>query len=230
MDSEKKWLDVPAPEKWMTGWDNYHKKILEGKDEFLEDLTFITPPVQVIGMSIYGKGKGLQALDLGCGDGRYACFLGKMGCNVLAVDALESAVEITNKRAKILGLDNQVKSELVNIQDMLLKPESYDIIIAMQILQYLFDSAVPKLKELATAIKPGGFLAYSGNIEPHFETDPPMRFITEKELRNIFDGWTLLSVGQDERLLRPGDLRGYVWIVAQKPDGEENKDKKAKSS
>ncbi len=230
MDSDKKWLDVPAPEKWMTGWDNYHKKILEGSDEYLKDLSFITPPVQVIGMSIFGKGNGLQALDLGCGDGRYACFLGKMGCDVLAIDALESAVETTNKRARILGLEDKVKSELRTIQDLSLKPESYDIIIAMQILQYLFDGAIPKLTEIAAAIKPGGFFAYSGNIEPHFETDPPMRFITEKELRDIFDGWILLSVGKDERLLRPGDLRGYVWIVAQKPSIEENEEEKAKSS
>jgi 2-polyprenyl-3-methyl-5-hydroxy-6-metoxy-1,4-benzoquinol methylase len=221
MDTEKKWSDVPAPDKWMTGWDNYHKKILEGSNVALKDLTFITPPVQVVGMSIYGKGKGLQALDLGCGDGRYACFLANLGCEVHAVDALESAVEITNKRAKALGLEKLVKTEQMDIQDLPLKAESYDIIIAMQVLQYLFDEAIPKLKEIAAAIKPGGFVAYSGNIEPHFETDPPMKFILEKELREIFGAWTLLSVGQDERLLRPGDLRGYVWLVAKKPGKEE---------
>ncbi|MBK5114986.1 MAG: class I SAM-dependent methyltransferase [Candidatus Heimdallarchaeota archaeon] len=224
MDTEKKWSDVPAPDKWMTGWDNYHKKILEGSDVALKDLTFITPPVQVVGMSIYGKGKGLQALDLGCGDGRYACFLANLGCEVYAVDALESAVEITDKRAKALGLEKLVKTEKMDIQDLPLKAESYDIIIAMQVLQYLFDKAIPKLKEIAAAIKPGGFVAYSGNIEPHFETDPPMKFILEKELREIFKDWTLLSVGQDERLLRPGDLRGYVWMVARKPTEEEKKE------
>ena len=227
MDSEKKWLDVPAPDNWMTGWDNYHKKILEGSVEALKDLTFITPPVQVIGMSIYEKGKGLQALDLGCGDGRYACFLAKQGCEVLAVDALESAVETTNKRAKALGFEKQVRTELKNIQDLPLKPESFDIIIAMQVLQYLFDKAIPKLKEIAAAVKPGGYVAYSGNILPHFETDPPMTFIKEEELRELFEGWIFMSVGQDERLLRPGDLRGYVWLVAKKPTEEEKEEEKS---
>ena len=28
-------------------------------------------------------------------------------------------------------------------------------------------------------------------------------------------------MGRDERLLKPGDLRGYIWIVARKPDGKE---------
>ncbi|MCG3253355.1 MAG: class I SAM-dependent methyltransferase [Candidatus Heimdallarchaeota archaeon] len=226
MDSEKNWLDVPAPDKWMTGWDNYHKKILEGSEKLLQDLSFITPPVQVVGLNIYGKAKGLQALDLGCGDGRYACFLAHLGCDVFAIDALESAIEITNKRAKILGLEKQLRAEQKNIEDLPLEPESYDIIVSVQVLQYLFDEAVSKLKEIAVAIKPGGFVAYSGNIPPHFETDPPMKFIYEKELRDIFEGWTLLSVGRDERLLRPGDLRGYVWIVAKKPTEEEKKEKK----
>ena len=121
--------------------------------------------------------------------------------------ALESAIENTNKRAKTLGLEKQLKAEQKNIEDLPLEPESYDIIVAVQVLQYLFDEAVPKLKEIAAAIKPGGFVAYSGNIPPHFETDPQMKFIYEKELRAIFEGWTLLSVGRDERLLRPGDLR-----------------------
>lgn len=61
----------------------------------------------------------------------------------------------------------------------------------------------------------------------NYDTDPSMTFINEKELREIFEGWTLLSVGQDERLLRPGDLRGYVWLVARKPTEEEKKEEKS---
>jgi len=65
MDSEKNWLDVPALDKWLTGWDNYHKKILDGSEKLLQDLSFITLPVQVVGMNIYGKVEGLITLDLG---------------------------------------------------------------------------------------------------------------------------------------------------------------------
>ncbi len=222
MNSKKEHLKVQAPDKWMNGWDNYHKKLLEGSDEQYKNLTFITQPVQVIGMKIYGKGECLKALDLGCGDGRYACFLAKLGCKVHAIDALESAIEVTSRRAKVLGLEKQVIAKQKNIDDWTLEPESYDIIVAVQVLQYLFDRAIPRLKEIAAAIKPGGMVAYSGNIPPHFKTDPPMKFIYEEELREVFKGWTLLSVGRDERLRRPDDLRGYVWIVAQKA-GEEEK-------
>ncbi|MBN1328127.1 MAG: class I SAM-dependent methyltransferase [Candidatus Heimdallarchaeota archaeon] len=217
MSSEKNWLEVPAPDNWMTGWDNYHKKLLEAPDETFNDLMFITPPVQVIGTKLFGLEKGLRALELACGDGRYSCFLAKLGCKVDAIDALQSAVDVTIKRVKILGLSESVKVEKKNIDGWVIEPESYDIIVATQCLQYLFDRAIPRMKEIAKAIKPGGFFAYSGNIPPHFDTDPPMKFIYEEELREIFHGWTFHSLGKDERLIRPNDLRGYIWIVVEKP-------------
>ncbi|MHA1212669.1 MAG: class I SAM-dependent methyltransferase [Candidatus Heimdallarchaeota archaeon] len=225
MTSKKIWSDVPAPDKWMTGWDNYHKKLLEAPDKLYKDLLFIAHPVQVIGTKIFDKEKGLKAIDLACGDGRYACFLAKLGCQVEAIDALQSAVDVTTRRAQVLGLSDSLTATKKGIDGWPLEPESYDIIIATQCLQYLFDRAVPRLKEIALAIKPGGYFAYSGNVPPHFKTEPPMKFIFEKELREIFDGWIFHCVGHDERLLRPNDLRGYVWITVEKPKKEENETK-----
>jgi len=228
MDSEKNWLNVSAPDKWMTGWDNYHKKLLEAPDENFKELMFITPPVQVVGTKLLEGEKGLRAIDLACGHGAYACFLAKLGCKVEAIDALQSAVDVTIKRAKILGLIDSMKVEKRNIDGWDFEPESYDIIVATQCLQYLYDRAIPRIKEIAKAIRPGGFFAYSGNIPPHFETDPPMKFIYEEELREIFQGWIFHSVGKDERLLRPNDLRGYLWIVVEKPKEEKEEIPKEK--
>lgn len=95
--------------------------------------------------------------------------------------------------------------------------DTYEIIIATQCLQYLFDRAIPRLEELMVALKPGGILVYSGNIKPHFETDPPLKFITKPELEQLFQNWKKYSLGKEERLIKENDIRGYVWIVAQKP-------------
>ncbi|MFW9924451.1 MAG: class I SAM-dependent methyltransferase [Candidatus Thorarchaeota archaeon] len=214
-------LQVRAPEKWMSGWDNYYKKSLEKNEEELKDFAFISHPIQCLVAGIYGKSEGLKAIDLACGDGSSACFLAKIGCNVEAIDALESAIELTKKRAAVLGLKEKLHAEIKNIDGWDFTSESYDIIIATQCLQYLFERAIPRLQEIKEAIKPGGFIVYSGNILPHFETDPPMKFITKEELVEIFHGWTLYSIGTDERLLRPTDRRGYVWIVAQKAPKDE---------
>jgi hypothetical protein len=50
------------------------------------------------------------------------------------------------------------------------------------------------------------------------ETDPPIRFITEEELRLELDGWTFFCFGSDEAVVsKPEDVRGYILTVARKP-------------
>jgi len=218
-------IDVPAPDKWMNGWDNYFKKLLDRPDEELTDLSAIYHPVQMVARVLHGNKEELTALDVACGSGETSCFLAKLGCKVTAIDALTSAIEITKKKAKLLKLSDNVDAEVKNMDGWDIEPESYDVIIASQCLQYLFERAVPRLKDLANAVKPGGMFVYSGNIPPHFDTDPPMKFIYPIELKEIFKDWTMLNFGTDERLQRPGDLRGYVWVVAMKKKEEETDQK-----
>jgi len=56
-------------------------------------------------------------------------------------------------------------------------------------------------------------------------------FIVENpiELKEIFKDWTMLNFGTDQRLLRPGDMRGYVWVVAMKKKEEDEMDQKEKA-
>ncbi|MHA1187195.1 MAG: class I SAM-dependent methyltransferase [Candidatus Heimdallarchaeota archaeon] len=222
-------IEVPAPDKWMAGWDNYFKKLLRKSDEELIEDTSVYHPVWMAARAIHGTEKKLSVLDVACGEGETSCYLAKLGCNVTAFDALPSAIEVTKKKAKLLNVADKVKTEIKNMDGWAIEPESYDIIIATQCLQYLFERAVPRLKELANAIKPGGMLVYSGNIPPHYETDPPLKFIYPIELKEIFKDWTFINFGTDERLLRPGDLRGYVWAVAMKKKEEDETEQKEKA-
>lgn len=217
---EKKNLTVAAPEKWMAGWDNYFKKLLKQPDEVLIDLSAISHPIQCLFAPIRDKANDMIGLDLACGEGLTSLFLAKLGVKMDAIDALANAITIVKKRAKLMGLSDKLNAYQKDIDGWEIQPESYDIIIATQCLQYLFDRAIHRLTELAAAVKPGGFLVYSGNIPPHFKLDPPMKFIYQKELDKIFKGWLYYSKGTDERLLRPNDLRGYIWLVAQKPEKE----------
>ncbi len=162
----------------------------------------------------------MKGIDFACGQGSTTLFLAKLGVQMEAIDALVNAIIIVKKRAKLMGLSDKINAYQKDIDGWELKPESYDIIIATQCLQYLFDRAIPRLEELASAVKPGGFLVYSGNVPPHFKLDPPMKFIYQEELDEIFEGWLYHSKGTDERLLRPNDLRGYIWLVAQKQKKE----------
>src|ERR1700746_148325 len=53
-----------------------------------------------------GITKGLDVLDLGCGDGTTALPAARLGANVLGVDIAETLVAAGNDRARTLGLDH----------------------------------------------------------------------------------------------------------------------------
>lgn len=207
-----------VPDEYMEGWNNVYKKQMEGKLDELPAL-YIHYALQEFSLFTYGQDhNGKKALELGTGDGRYACFLAQLGFEVDAIDLLPSSIEITEKRAKALGVYEKMNVLLADMDTFPLKEESYDVISAIQCLQYLYEQAIPKLNELIKAVKPGGFLLYSGNVKPHFKTVPPLRFITMTELKDALKGWKLYSVAKEVRLVRPKDKRGYIWVVAQKPE------------
>ncbi len=217
---EKNTPVVPAPKQWMAGWSKIYKELLEHSDDELRDLDISRVPreleraFKVAEVDV----SDMNILELASGDGSVACYLAKLGATVEAVDALEVAVEVTKLRARALGLEDGVTARVENIDGWRIPKGEYDVIIALQCLQYLFDRAIPRTKEILDAIEPGGFFAYSGNIPPHFETDPPIRFITRDELEHLLSEWTLHSFGEDEILLKKDDLRGFIWTVARKPE------------
>ncbi|TFF91542.1 class I SAM-dependent methyltransferase [Candidatus Thorarchaeota archaeon] len=210
---------VPAPEGWMAGWGKIYKDLLDAPVEELQELDVSRVPRELERALKVAEidASELKILEMASGDGSVACYLGKLGATVEAIDALEVAVEVTRRRAEALGLEDKVSARVENIDGWAIPEGEYDVIVALQCLQYLFERAIPRTKEILDAIKPGGFFVYSGNILPHFETDPPIRFITRDELQDLLQGWTLHSFGEDEILLKKDDLRGYIWIVARKP-------------
>ena len=216
----KKQVSVNTPEKWMTGWDNYYKKLIEGDLSQLQAAHLCYPVQQLSWLLEISQGDNSEknALDLACGDGKVACFLAMKGFNVTAIDALHSAIEITHTRAGALGVKDKINLILGDIDTFALD-QKFDVIIALQCLQYLFERAVPRFKELQAAVIDDGFFVYSGNILPHFETDPPLRFIVEKELREFLTDWKVFSLGQEERFLKENDKRGYIWTISQKIAG-----------
>jgi SAM-dependent methyltransferase len=212
-------IHVTAPKKWMDGWDKIYSQMLTLSDEELTRID-VGHRIQQLEHAIAiteSKTENMNVLELGCGDGSVACYLAKIGCHVVGIDALASAIAVAQRRAAILNLNDAVEFKLDDMDGWPIKPESFDVVITLQSLQYLFDRTIPRLREAIAAVKPGGFFVYSGNILPHMNTDPPIRFITQDELKSELQDWTFHGFGVEERLLKPDDLRGYVWTVARKP-------------
>ena len=217
----KKDYPTEVPDMYMKGWDKLYNKNLDGGK--LDELPphFVHYAVLEFSSFILGQeNEKKKALELATGDGVDACYLAQLGFDVTALDILPSAVDLTKRRAEALNVSDKMTIIEEDMDKIVLKPKSYDVISAVQCLQYLFDRALPRMYELLEAIKPGGYFLYGGNVKPHFKTDPPVRFITLKELRQALKGWTIYSLAREERIVRPGDKRGYVWVVAQKPENE----------
>ena len=217
--NEQNNVEVVAPKKWMNGWDKIYSQMSNLTETELANLEIIHCVQQLEhALAITEtKTEELETLELGCGDGHAACYLAKLGSHVVAIDALASAISVAKQRASVLGLSNMIEFRLDDMDGWSIKPNSYDVVIAIQCLQYLFDRTILRFREILDAIRPGGFLVYSGNTLPHFETDPPIRFITPEELKRELQGWKVHAFGTEERLIHPNDLRGYVWAVARKP-------------
>jgi 2-polyprenyl-3-methyl-5-hydroxy-6-metoxy-1,4-benzoquinol methylase len=108
----------------------------------------------------YFSGKdchNLLALDLGCGEGRYALFLASLGARVIAIDrstvGIEKLSDIAEKRA--LNID----ALALDIADFEFTQHTYDIIVAATILDHLPQELLAgTVSSMKTALKPEGIL------------------------------------------------------------------------
>jgi ubiquinone/menaquinone biosynthesis C-methylase UbiE len=122
------------------------------------DFTRIADTMRESGAELVGKlgiTKGLDVLDLGCGDGTTAIPEAKLGANVLGVDIARNLVEAGNKRAKAEGLTNLSFQEGDATDLHELKDQSFDLVISIFGAMFApkpFDVA----SEMVRVTRPGG--------------------------------------------------------------------------
>src|SRR5436190_21132151 len=102
-----------------------------------------------------GLSKGIEVLDLGCGDGTTAIPAAKLGAEVLGVDIASNLVEAGNKRAKELGLANCrfEEGDATNLHQ--LPDKAFDLVVSIFGAMFApkpFDVA----KEMVRVTRPGG--------------------------------------------------------------------------
>jgi ubiquinone/menaquinone biosynthesis C-methylase UbiE len=102
-----------------------------------------------------GITKGLQVLDLGCGDGTTAIPEARLGANVLGVDIARNLVEAGNRRAGALGLTNCSFQEGDASDLRELKDHTFDLVVSIFGAMFAprpFDVA----REMVRVTRPGG--------------------------------------------------------------------------
>src|SRR5438046_515891 len=115
-----------------------------------------------------GISKGMQVLDLGCGDGTTALPAAKLGADVLGIDIARNLVEAGNRRAAERGLTN-LKFQEGDASNLEQVPDnSFDLVVS--IFGAMF---APKpfevAKEMVRVTQPGGRIVM-GNWIPNDPT------------------------------------------------------------
>ena len=122
------------------------------------DFTRIADTMRESGTALVAKlgiTKGMNILDLGCGDGTTAIPEARLGANVLGVDIARNLVEAGNIRAKKLGLTNIYfqEGDATNLSE--LETDRFDLVVTIFGAMFApkpFDVA----KEMVRVTKPGG--------------------------------------------------------------------------
>jgi SAM-dependent methyltransferase len=122
------------------------------------DFTRIADTMRESGTALVEKlgiKKGLDVLDLGCGDGTTAIPEAKLGANVLGIDIARNLLEAGIKRAKKEGLANCVfrEGDAADLKDV--QNESFDLVVS--IFGAMFASKPFEVaKEMVRVTRPGG--------------------------------------------------------------------------
>jgi ubiquinone/menaquinone biosynthesis C-methylase UbiE len=157
------------------------------------DFTRIAETMRESGRALVAKlgiAKGMNILDLGCGDGTTAIPEAMLGANVLGIDIAANLVEAGNIRAKNAGLNNCIfqEGDATNLAG--LKDKYFDLVVTIFGAMFApkpFDVA----KEMVRITKPGGrivmgnwipgdptFVAQILKISSAYTPPPPEGFIS----------------------------------------------------
>jgi ubiquinone/menaquinone biosynthesis C-methylase UbiE len=160
-----------------------------------------------------GVKRGMEVLDVGCGDGTTAIPAAKLGANVLGVDIARNLVEAGNKRAAEQGLTN-VKFQEGDATNLAGLPDkSFDLVISIFGAMFApkpFDVA----KEMVRVTKPGGRIVM-GNWIPNdptlvaqilkissaYTSPPPEGFVSPMTWgieNNVIERFTAAGVSADK--------------------------------
>lgn len=122
------------------------------------DFTKIAGSMRESGSALVAKlgiTKGLQVLDLGCGDGTTAIPEARLGANVLGVDIARNLVEAGNARARAEGLSNCIfqEGDATNLHE--LKNQSFDLVVSIFGAMFA-PRPLDVAKEMVRVTRPGG--------------------------------------------------------------------------
>jgi ubiquinone/menaquinone biosynthesis C-methylase UbiE len=121
----------------------------------------ITDRVEHRRFALMGELGGRLILDVGCGDGAWAVRIAATGANVEAIDISPRMVDMTRRRAELLGLDDRVAARVMSAVRLEYGDATFDAVHGQDIIHHLDPDTFGR--EIARVLKPGGVAVFREN-------------------------------------------------------------------
>ena len=164
-----------------------------------------------------------KVLDMGCGQGRNALYLGLKGFDVTAVDNNPHAVQNVEELARIEELNVRAFEYDLNAANI---QEKFDYMVATVVFMFLMPRYVPDvIANMKEYTNPGGYnLIVSAMDTEDFPCPMPFPFkFGEGELREYYKDWELVEYKEELGSMHAKDEFGnpiqfkFVIMLAKKP-------------
>jgi len=173
-----------------------------------------------------------KVLDVGCGTGRNALFLGKEGFIVVGIDISKTALQVADQKIKNEGLHNIILLQ-GDIADLPFPPQHFDAIISTNVIHHTKINDIKKIvneiydvlchdgKGLVTVVADMDYKfgkgrrleenTYELSEEAHREKGMIHHFFNEFETRALFNKFEILTTRLLQKDVEEG--RSYHWEV-----------------
>ncbi|VEJ56826.1 SAM-dependent methyltransferase TehB [Pragia fontium] len=153
--------------------------------------------------------KPCKALDFGCGSGRNALYLNKLGFDVTACDKNTQNISALQDLIQSESLSH-LSAQVFNINQQSIE-ESYDFILSTVVFMFLDKERVPGIiRNMQDKTNNGGYnLIVSAMSTPDFPCSVPFSFLfNHDELKHYYQDWEIIKYNQDVGELHKTDAEG----------------------
>jgi SAM-dependent methyltransferase len=161
----------------------------------------------------FDKWKGKKVLEVGCGIGTDTINFARGGASVTAVDLSEESLSLARQRAKIFGLDHQIKFYQGNAEELsaVVPIQSYDLVYSFGVIHHTPNpsNAIAQLRKYMTASSELRLMLYAKNSwknimieigldQPEAQSGCPIAYTySANEVKELLQGFTVLEIKQD---------------------------------
>lgn len=177
----------------------------------------MNPPHSEVVQAVERVGPG-RALDMGCGSGRNALYLSRLGFDVTAIDANPGAIGMLQSIVEQEGIGN-IDARQYDINDANLAG-TWDFIVCTVTLMFLDPERVEAvIADMQACTAAGGY----NLIVAAMDTDAypcPMNFpftLREGQLRAAYEGWEFPKYNEDLGTMHNGARLQFATMLARKP-------------